>query len=193
MIAAAMGLRRDDDTAVKKLNDLHFAVRVDQTGSIYRDFQTAKKYKKTGEIERTYVTYRYYLEDSIFVAAIGHEDDAWVEKIAEALTHPYFQLFLGRRSLPVSMDFYLGEVEKDVIGAICGLEWQAVEKYRKTHDNHVTVYADADLLKENDYSMRHDQVESFSQERGRRFGSRKEAKIVIDVFCNDDHDAFGAL
>ena len=87
MIAAAFGYRRDSDAKIRRLNQLHFAVRIDQPGAMSKDYQTAHKYKNNTEpvvLDRTYVTQRYYLEDALFVVAVGHEDDDWIDEIAEA-------------------------------------------------------------------------------------------------------------
>ena len=91
LIAASLGYRRDEDDKVKQLNEVDFAVRVDQQGNLLRDYHTAKKYKDNGEFERTYVTNRYYLEDAIFIVAISHQDDKLMNAIEEGLNNPYFQ------------------------------------------------------------------------------------------------------
>ena len=59
MIAAGLGYSRDDDENLARLNCLSYAVRIDQTGELLRDYHTAKKYKENGTFERTYVTTRY--------------------------------------------------------------------------------------------------------------------------------------
>lgn len=101
IIAASMGFRRDDDTKIQVLNCLDFAVRIDQSGQLLRDYHTAVKYKNNGVFERTYVTNRYYLEDAVFVVAIGQKDDAFIDKIVEGLQKPYFQPFMeGDRCRP---------------------------------------------------------------------------------------------
>ena len=123
LIGAALGIRRDDD--IKELVDIKFAVRVDQEGSLLKDYHIARKYKTSGDIEGTYVTERYYLEDAVFVVAISHEDDNLIEKIYEALKRPYFQMFLGRRSIPVLADFILGNFDGDIRTALEKCEWQA--------------------------------------------------------------------
>ena len=83
MIAAAFGYRRSEDEKIRRLNQLHFAVRADQEGKITEDYQTAHKYKYNPEpvAERTYVTHRYYLEDAVFLVAIGHENDQWKRRL----------------------------------------------------------------------------------------------------------------
>ena len=42
LLAAALGLRRDDTEGLARLNGLRFAVRADQEGSLLVDFHTAK-------------------------------------------------------------------------------------------------------------------------------------------------------
>ena len=41
LLAAALGLRRDETEALQRLNRLRFGVRVDQEGSLLVDFHTA--------------------------------------------------------------------------------------------------------------------------------------------------------
>ena len=113
LIGAALGIRRDD-AAIKELEKIKFATRIDQEGSLLKDYHIARKYKPGGDFDRTYVTERYYLEDAVFVVAISHEDDNLIEKIYEALKRPYFQMFLGRRSIPVLADFILGNFDCDI-------------------------------------------------------------------------------
>lgn len=60
LLAAALGLRRDDTEGLARLNGLRFAVRADQEGSLLVDFHTAKSR------DTSYVTYRHYLQDAVF-------------------------------------------------------------------------------------------------------------------------------
>ena len=92
LLAAALGLRRDDPPA--ELAKLHFGVRVDREGVLLRDFHMARD-KKT-----SYVTTRYYLCDAVVLAGVSGEDEALMQRLAEAVTHPAFPLYLGRRSCP---------------------------------------------------------------------------------------------
>ena len=90
LIAASLGWRREDDR-IETLNRFRFAVRVDQPGSMLKDYHTAHKpeIKRGGILDyKTYVTTRYYLQDAVFVAALGLEDAQNVEKIAAALRFP---------------------------------------------------------------------------------------------------------
>lgn len=203
IIAACFGYRRDQDQdqekAIKALNELDFALRIDQQGMLLRDYHIAKKYKKTGEFERTYVTNRYYMEDAVFVVAISHANDRRVEEIYEALQHPYFSPFMGRRSCPVPLDFIIKMTEEDAITALEKLEWQAAEWYKKKHaDYRADIYADKALIPQGIATMRKDYVISFSQKE-RKFGPRFEVRKSInlsgsDSKCkNNDLDFYGSI
>ena len=196
VIAASFGYSRDEDKKIEKLNELDFAVRVDQVGLLRKDYQTARKLKK----DETYVTNRYYLEDAIFVVAISSEDDDWIEEICAAIKNPYFQPFMGRRSCPVQPDFIIDVVEMGAIEALQNLEWQASDWYKKRNQNYVAdIYADKDLLPESGYTMRNDSVISFSQKE-RKFGPRFEARTAKTMSAENENqsepeqfDCYGAL
>lgn len=203
IIAACFGYRRDQEQQIKELNELDFALRVDQQGMLLRDYHIAQKYKETGEFERTYVTNRYYMEDAVFVVAISHADDERMEKIYEALKHPYFSPFMGRRSCPVPLDFIIKITEEDAITALEKLEWQAAEWYKdwykKKHaDYRADIYADKALIPQGIATMRKDYVISFSQKE-RKFGPRFEVRKSINFIDGDsrckqnDLDFYGSI
>ncbi|XJS11047.1 type I-E CRISPR-associated protein Cas5/CasD [Aerococcaceae bacterium WGS1372] len=197
LIAASLGYRRDEDEKVQPLNQLDFGVRLDQEGSMLRDYHIAQKYKANGAFDRTYVTNRYYLEDAVYVVAIGHEDDTLIERIENGLKYPYFQPFMGRRSLPLPADFIIGTYEMSVLECLENHPWQAANWYQQQHTNLLSAYVESELAEEGIRRMRQDRVESFSQ-MNRRFGFRGETEITIRVTTNilekttDDmeHDPF---
>lgn len=196
MIAAGSGYRRDDDDKLKRLNELYFAVRVDQSGQILRDYQTAKKYKENGDFERNYVTNRYYLQDAVFVAALSSADDELINTVKTAVTKPYFQLYLGRRALPPTAVLLLEILDTDAITALSNYPWQASRWYRRKNSNRLAIFADGALLENGSVRIRNDAAVSFSQSKGRSFDPRQEAKIFVDAVSPDDaeeHDAFEAI
>ena len=194
MIAASMGYRRNQDNEIIKLNALDFAVRVDQQGHLLRDYHTARKYKKNAEFERTYVTNRYYLEDAIFIIAIGSKNEQWIEELYSGLKKPYFQPFMGRRSLPLPSDFLIGKTGMGTIESLKKFPWQAKKWYRKMHTNEIYIYADAELLDGKGLLMRKDRVKSFSQKE-RKFGFRTESKVCIMApnEVDGEHDVFESI
>ena len=191
LIAAALGYRRSESRQIADLNRLHFAVRVDQSGTVTRDFQTAHKYKPNGDLDRNYVTYRYYLEDAVFLAAIGHDDRAWMDQIEQALRYPYFQPYLGRRSDPLLMDAIVEVCECDPVAALKAQAWQAADWYKKDHPARLALYADADLVDGRNRLYRKDAALSFAPS-GRQYTFRQESRIFIDL-PTEEHDAFAAL
>lgn len=113
MAAAALGISREDDPAVRKLAQLRFGVRVDREGILLRDYQTvkARQNKIYGPSkDMAYVTNRYYLADAVFVAGLEGEREV-LEKIGEALQHPAYPLYLGRRSCPPTGKILIGIVD----------------------------------------------------------------------------------
>ena len=187
LIGAALGIRRDDKS-ISELDALKFAVRVDREGSLLKDYHIARKYKPTGELERNYVTERYYLEDAVFVVAISHDDDNFIEKIYEALKRPYFQMFLGRRSVPVSADFILGIFGAGIKDTLEKCEWQAADYYKKRYKDKfkksLDVYGDKGIF-DNVYReiLRQDRVISFSKSN-RQFSFRYEEHTKVAVENN---------
>ena len=91
LLAAALGLKRD--APLDELTALRFGVRVDRKGVLMRDFHMVKG-------EKSYITYRYYLCDAVFLVGVASEDEMLLKRLEEAVTHPAFPLFLGRRSCP---------------------------------------------------------------------------------------------
>lgn len=195
VIAASLGYGRDEDEKIQKLNDLDFAVRIDQEGVLKKDYHIARKVKLNGDIDRTYVTNRYYMEDAVFIVAISHEDYKWINEIYEGLKHPYFQPFMGRRSCPLPADFILKVSDEGPIEALENIKWQAADWFKKKNKNYrADIYADKDLLPENHYTIRNDRVVSFSQKE-RKFGPRFEARSSILMAKVDDEplDFFESL
>lgn len=199
MIAAALGYRRDDDR-ILALNDLVFAVRVDQGGKPLTEFQTVEWKQGTRKL-----THRDYLQDAVFMVAVGSEDEATITRIHEALQRPKFQLFLGRRaSVPagvLQMREFTGQTPVMVLK---DLAWQAScwyqKRYTKWHPQAATVmldmYADAALLPNKHQVMVRDRVESFDQ-RDRRYGFRPLATERVTIrnpwVESTEHDPFSVL
>jgi len=174
MIAAALGYRRTDER-ILKLNELDFAVRLDQVGQTLTDYQTVEWKKNTRKI-----TYRDYLQDAVFVVAISSHDDQAIDQIKFALRHPRFPLFLGRRSNAPAGVLQLQEFSDTTpIVVLKKLSWQAAAWYQKQHHSpSVEIIADANLVSTPSSAMVKDQVVSFNQ-RHRRYQFRAITRIKI--------------
>ena len=123
LIAAAQGRRRTDP--IEDLCHLQFGVRIDQPGKLTRDFQTAQRDGKPMPL-----SYRYYLADAAFIAAVSAEE-ALLTGIDDALRNPHFPLYLGRRSCPPAGPVSLGLRAGDLVTAVRAEPWHASRWYRR--------------------------------------------------------------
>ncbi|VDG22730.1 type I-E CRISPR-associated protein Cas5/CasD [Lactiplantibacillus mudanjiangensis] len=176
MIAAALGYRRTDPR-ITTLNDLSFAVRIDQAGTVLTDYQTVEWKKNTRKI-----TYREYLQDAKFMVALGSEDAQFIEQIKLALTHPKFPLFLGRRSnAPAGVLQVELFDETSPVAILKKMTWQAANWYqRKGHRATIEIIADADLIPDKTSALVKDRVQSFDQ-RNRRYSFRAIARTNVNL------------
>lgn len=190
MIAAALGYRRSDQR-ILALNELKFAVRIDQTGRTLTDFQTVEWKANTRK-----VTYRDYLQDAVFMVAVGSQDETLIEKIDWALHHPRFQLFLGRRSnAPAGVLRTKLSTAASPVATLKQVAWQAIPSYRYRHgERDLEIIADADLIPDAQGAMVKDQVRSFAQ-RNRQHGFRAVAvtRVNPDDLQGTEHDVLAFL
>ena len=114
LVAAALGIARQDREALQTLNGLRFGVRVDREGAMLRDYHIARTAKDVA-----YVTHRYYLSDAEFVAGLESDDRALLARIAQALQAPAFPLYLGRRSCPPVGRVFLKISDEPLEAALC--------------------------------------------------------------------------
>ncbi|GAB3194472.1 type I-E CRISPR-associated protein Cas5/CasD [Nesterenkonia suensis] len=139
LLAAAQGRRRSD--SMEDLAALTFGVRIDQPGSLLRDFQTAIDWR-SGAAQP--LSSRYYLSDARFVAAVTGDPDM-LDALEAALRAPRFPLYLGRRSCPANPDVLIGRHPGNVEEALRSVPWQASRSHRKTRARvvHLPVLRDA--------------------------------------------------
>ncbi len=125
LLAAARGLRRTD--SLEDLLSLRFGVRVDQEGELLRDFQTARRLDGKTSMP---LTYRFYRADAKYVVGLEGEE-ALLVGLRDALLHPAFPLYLGRRSCPpvepLRPEVVDGSLERFLVEA----EWVAADWYRR--------------------------------------------------------------
>jgi CRISPR system Cascade subunit CasD len=126
LLAAAQGRRRTDP--IEDLAATRFGVRIDQPGRLVRDFQTARSLDGARTMP---LSYRYYLADAIFVAAV-EADPGLLEGLLDALHNPTFPLYLGRRSCPPAGHVAIGLRHGDVEEALRSEPWHASPWYRHT-------------------------------------------------------------
>ena len=115
LVAAALGLRRDDEEGLARLARLRFGVRVDREGDLLVDFHMARHPTVKAN---AWVTYRHYLCDAVFLAGLESDDRAWLGELEVAPRHPVYPPFLGRRSCPPTQPLCLGLRETDLETAL---------------------------------------------------------------------------
>ena len=156
LLASAQGRLRGDE--IEDLLHLHFGVRIDQPGRLVNDMQTAEQKQPTAnnhvaKIEvstedgnlkckeksrkknksNRLVTHRYYLSDAKFLVALG-ADSALLEGLDQALRHPRWSLYLGRRACPPDYPVSLGLEQYDHVDqALRTYRWIAAKWYKKRH------------------------------------------------------------
>jgi CRISPR system Cascade subunit CasD len=112
LIAAAFGIRRFETDEIQELsNALKIGVLAEQDGEVFYDYQTVKSAKSS------WISKRYYLSDASFIVGLEGERSL-LEKVSYALTHPYFPLYLGRRSCPPVGQVVLGITDKTLKDAL---------------------------------------------------------------------------
>ena len=181
LLAAALGLRRDDTEGLARLNGLRFAVRADQEGSLLVDFHTAKSR------DTSYVTYRHYLQDAVFLAGLESGDEALLRELEAALRHPVYPLYLGRRSCPPTLPLCLGLRQ-------CSLQEALQTEPPLCPGRHWRLVLDADPLEPGTAPQR-DVPVSFDP-RHRQYGYRSARELwqtMPDSPEKTEHDPFREL
>ncbi len=197
LLAAAGGRRRTDP--IEDLARLKFGVRVDQPGSLTRDFQTAINWDTR---ESMPLSYRYYVADAAFLAGV-EGDRSLLEGIAATIEAPRFPLYLGRRSCPVTEPVSRGLHETTLEDALRNHGWEASGWYRRRQPSTVSLelFIDASPDDPHPTETRRDVPLSFSPER-REYGWRDVAHLEPVTVTNPDarpslpragHDWFAAV
>ncbi|OJF12139.1 type I-E CRISPR-associated protein Cas5/CasD [Couchioplanes caeruleus] len=133
LLAAARGLRRTDP--LTELLPLRFGVRIDQPGEILRDFHVARTLDGRTSMP---LTYRHYLADAAFLAAVSGPP-ALLDSLQQALSRPYFPLFLGRRSCPPAGPVSLGVHDGMLRERLATWPWQAAGWKQRRQRGHPAV------------------------------------------------------
>jgi CRISPR system Cascade subunit CasD len=115
LIAAAFGYRRYETDEIQKLSTaLKIGILAECDGEVFYDFQMVKH---SNPKKDPWISKRYYLSDASFIVGLEGEKD-FLEKVSFALTHPYFPLYLGRRSCPPVGQVVLGITDKTLYEAL---------------------------------------------------------------------------
>lgn len=177
LLAAALGIDREEWTNLEPLTHLTMGVRHDRPGVPKRDYQTAGcaaadtiikadgKQAKDGGV----VSQRFYLADACFLVGLESKDATLLEKIHTALQNPFWTLALGRKSYVPSESIWLADGLQDAPLRDVLVRWPWIASQRKWEDlpeKLLVSYESAD----GSGVLKMDQpLSSFAE---RRFGSR---------------------
>ncbi len=191
LLAAALGIRRSQPERLAALVQLRFGVRVDREGALLQDYHMVHKVGKTKKDSASYVTYRYYLADAVFLVGLESADIAFLQQLEAALCAPAFPLFLGRRSCPPTLPLCLGIRDGSLI-QVLKTEPPLVPEAAQPSPKRIIVDADPT---EPGAIPRHDLPLSFSPMH-RQFGYRAAREIYVpqtDTALNTEQDPFAEL
>jgi CRISPR system Cascade subunit CasD len=186
LCACALGIRRDEDNAIARIAALEFGVRIDQRGTLLRDYHVAHKneFWETGKTD-PFVSERYYLADAVFLAGLSGEQEL-LQMIDTALNAPKLPVYLGRRSCPPSGRLSLGLREMTLADALRDEPWLASDWYkRRSNVTSLEIICDA-----TEGIVTQDLPLSFNPEC-RRYGLRATRRETFDILsANTSHDPF---
>lgn len=176
IIAAALGIDRENWTDLEDLTQLSMGVRHDRPGVPKKDYQTAGcaatdtiikadgKQSKDGVVSE-----RFYLADAAFLVALEWDEITLLERLDAALKNPVWPLALGRKSYVPSEPIWLMDGVKKVSmrEALAKHPWISIQrKWERLPDKLIASFES----KDGTGVLRMDQpLSSFSR---RQFGAR---------------------
>lgn len=176
LLAAAMGIDRDNWVDLEPLTRLPMGVRHDRPGVPKRDYQTAgcartdTIIKADGsESKDGVVSERHYLADAVFLVGLEGDDNPLLANVYSALRNPVWTLALGRKSYVPSESIWIeGGVQDAPLNEVLA-QWPWIASRRLWEDPPEKLLVS---LESQDGSgvMKMDQpLSSFAE---RRFGAR---------------------
>ena len=176
LLAAALGRNRNE--SIEDLVALKFGIRIDRQGTIINDFQVTEMIRDKGKRLNSNLSNRQYLSDAVFLAGFESDDRDLLEKLAYAIIHPVFPLFLGRRSCPPSQPILLGIRESVLSEALYDEPWLVAENLQHRTDHNLRIIVES---QKEGYAVKRDVPISFSSyNREYRYRYMKElpSKII---------------
>jgi CRISPR system Cascade subunit CasD len=128
LVAAALGLRRDDPAHADLERGLGYAVRTDSPGRPFTDYHTAqtpqqrrgqafatRRDEVAADTLNTVLSVREWRSDALYTIALWARAGAAIglDAIAAALTHPHFVLYGGRKAGPLGLPLAPRMVDAD--------------------------------------------------------------------------------
>lgn len=171
LLAAAMGIDRENWSDLEPLTHLSMGVRHDRPGVPKRDYQTAQHIISAdrSKIHETAVTTRDYLADAAFLVGLECDERVLLEKIHAALRNPVWPLALGRKSYVPSESIWVesGLQNASLRDVLTRWSWiSRLRKWEETPEQLLVTFESED----GSGTLKMDQpLSSFAE---RRFGAR---------------------
>jgi len=171
LLAAALGIDRENWCDLEPLTRLTMAVRHDRPGVLKRDYQTAQNIISAdrSKVHQTAVTTRDYLADAVFLVGLEGLNRRLLERAHAALRNPAWPLALGRKSYVPSESIWLdgGIVNTPLLDALAAWPWLASPRQQEAAPERLLASIESD---DDSGALRMDQpLTSFAE---RRFGAR---------------------
>lgn len=179
LVAAAMGIDRENWIDLEPLTRLTMGIRHDRPGLPKRDYQTAQHIISAdrSKIHETAVTTRDYLADAAFLVGLECKDRLLLERIYVALQNPVWTLALGRKSYVPSEPIWIenGLLDAPLHKALTKWPWiSSTRKWEKPPEQLLVTFESTD----GSGVLKMDQpLSSFAE---RRFGARFVRSELID-------------
>jgi CRISPR system Cascade subunit CasD len=186
LLAAALGIDRENWDDLEPLARLTMSVRHDRPGVLKRDYQTAQNIISADrhKVHETAVTTRDYLADAVFLVGLQGEDRALLERTHAALQNPVWPLALGRKSYVPSESVWLedGVVDASLLAALTARPWIATPRRGESVPERLLVSLES---QDGSGALRMDQpLSSFAE---RRFGARYVRSEWLELQQEEAH------
>jgi CRISPR system Cascade subunit CasD len=177
LVAAALGIDRNNWTDLEPLARLAMGVRHDRSGVPKREYQTAGcattdtiiKADGSQAKDGGVVSERFYLADAIFLVALEGDDRALMERIFERLKDPAWPLALGRKSYVPSEPVWIEDGIRDASLRDSLTQWPWIAIQRRWENLPESLLASFESSDESGVLRMDQPLSSFAE---RRFGAR---------------------
>jgi len=176
LLAAALGIDRENWMDLEPLTRLSMGVRHDRPGVPKRDYQTAGCAKSETIIKADgsqakdgVVSQRYYLADACFLVGLEDKDVTLLKRIHVALQNPVWTLALGRKSYVPSESVWINDGLQDAPLMDLLSLWPWITKQRKWEEFPEKLLVSCESEDGSGVLKMDQPLSSFAE---RRFGSR---------------------
>jgi CRISPR system Cascade subunit CasD len=176
LLAAALGIDRENWTELEPLTQLSMGVRHDRSGVPKRDYQTAgcavtdTIIKADGTLSKDgVVSQRFYLADAAFLVGLEGRDLYLLDKLQGSLKNPKWPLALGRKSYLPSEPVWMENAVKDASLQDVLTTWPWIANRRKWEEPPEKLLVSFESSDGSGVIKMDQPLSSFSE---RRFGAR---------------------